>query len=485
MRAAIGKLLDRLVRDTGGALSPIFAVLLVPMVFAGGMALDYSRAVYARTALQAAADATALAVISPRYTQDQVVSVANAIFEAEIRDKYSLQLPTKMTVTLGPDGKSVTVRVDGSVTNSILQLVGLPATKIGVMSVGLRGLDNTLELALVLDNTGSMAASNKLTTLKSAANLLVDTLTQDSAAKVKIAVVPFSDYVNVGLGNRGKSWLSGSADYQTSTTTTVPATCTPASCSTKTPQIGTTNCRTVQQASTNDGVTTYTNKTVCDPVYGPPQQVCVPASCTQATTKTTVTKYVWSGCVGSRAHPNNLTDANPNLPYPAIMNRTCGSALIPLTNSVSTVKSAINAMTASGETYIPSGLVWGLNVLSPSEPFAEGAAYDPSNRKPRKAMVLMTDGMNTKSMTSTTDGRHTGSNTAQANSYTTSLCTAAKANNIELYTIALMVTDTTIKTLLQACATSGENYFDAADSAALEAAFKKIAISLQTPYLGN
>jgi hypothetical protein len=38
--------------------------------------------------------------------------------------------------------------------------------------------------------------------------------------------------------------------------------------------------------------------------------------------------------------------------------------------------------------------------------------------------------------------------------------------------------------MLKSCASSGENYFNAADAASLEAAFKKIALALQTPYLG-
>ena len=187
----------------------------------------------------------------------------------------------------------------------------------------------------------------------------------------------------------------------------------------------------------------------------------------------------------SRNYPLNLSDDNPTTPYPALMNQTCGSAIVPLTTNKTTVKSAINAMTASGETYIPAGLVWGLNLLSPSQPFTEADPYDSANRKPRKALVLMTDGVNTKSMTSTTVGTHTGSSTTQANDYTAKICANVKGKNIEVYTIALMVTDSAVQSMLQACATSGENFFNATDTAALETAFKKIAMSLQTPYLGH
>lgn len=110
-----------------------------------------------------------------------------------------------MDATIAPDGRSVTIAVLGSMKNSFMTVLGQPITPVGVQSAGLRGLDNSLELALVLDNTGSMLTDNKPVTLKFSANLLVDTLTADANAKVKIGVVPFSVYVKVGTGNRGSA----------------------------------------------------------------------------------------------------------------------------------------------------------------------------------------------------------------------------------------------------------------------------------------
>ena len=486
------RMLKRFIANLHGGFSPIFALILVPIAGAAGLAVDYGRAVYTHDALQAAADATALAVISPRYSQAEVKAAAQAMFAAQLREKYGLTVDTQMQATISQDGKSVTIAVVGTVKNSFMQILGQPVTPVGVVSTGLRGLDNSLELALVLDNTGSMLDANKLPTLKTSANLLVDTLTADPNAKVKIGVVPFATYVNVGMSNRGASWLTGSQDYSTSATTqscTTPTTTCKTYGTTNVQSCVKVNCTTVQSCTTNDGVKT------CKPVqqcsnqctvtgtaqtctvwnYGP--QVCTP--------KTTVTNYKWSGCVLSRKYPLNLSDDDPSTPYQALMNQTCSAAIVPLTTNKTTVKNAITAMTASGETYIPAGLAWGLNILSPAQPFTEGSAYDAANRRPRKAIVLMTDGVNTKSMTSTTDGTHNGSSTAQANDYTAQICKNAKARNIEIYTIALMVTDATVQSLLQSCATSGENFFNAADTAALETSFKKIAISLQTPYLGN
>ncbi|MGL4443904.1 MAG: TadE/TadG family type IV pilus assembly protein, partial [Alsobacter sp.] len=44
--------------EVSGAFAPLFAVLLVPLIMIVGMAVDYGRVVYARTALQAVVDST-------------------------------------------------------------------------------------------------------------------------------------------------------------------------------------------------------------------------------------------------------------------------------------------------------------------------------------------------------------------------------------------------------------------------------------------
>jgi hypothetical protein len=72
-----------------------------------------------------------------------------------------------------------------------------------------------LEVVLVFDNTGSMASQSRLSTLKVAANDFVEILfgPRDEADTLKVAVVPFSQFVNVGPdksnnGVAGYQWLS-------------------------------------------------------------------------------------------------------------------------------------------------------------------------------------------------------------------------------------------------------------------------------------
>ncbi|WP_460449594.1 TadE/TadG family type IV pilus assembly protein [Alsobacter sp. SYSU BS001988] len=468
------KVFPRFTEDSSGAAAILFSVLVIPLLAAAGMAVDYTRASTSQTALQGITDSTALTVAASSATADQVQSAAETNANARVKPSYAFAGGLTVTATLSPDGKSVTVQTSTSVRNSIFRMFGQPTTEIRALAQAFRAVTGSIELAMVLDNTGSMAQSGKLTTLKSAATTLVDTLTSDPKADVSIGLVPFSVYVNVGLGNRNQSWISGATD--SSNTYQV---CTAAGCNTSSPVTRVYNCQTMTGTGSNDGVPyTYTYQQ-CQYEYGSPVTTCYPASCSNRTDT-----YKWYGCVGSRNYPLNLTDASPSVPYPALMNITCGAPLVPLTKSYSSVKSAINAMTASGETYAPAGLVWGLNMLSSDQPLGEALPYDASgaNKKPRKVLVFMTDGVNTRSPTYPT---HNGGSRALADQYSGTLCQTIKSQHIEIFSIALMVDDAQAKDMLQQCASGADHYFDASDSAALKSAFSQIASSLQQTYLGR
>ena len=380
-------------------------------------------------------------------------------------------------VTFVIDGTSVT----GTATAKIAPIfVELPVTgpkAISAHTKVMRAVNTTLELALVLDTTGSMSGS-KLTTLKTASKSLVTTLTNDKGAEVKIAVVPFANYVNVGVARRLEPWLNVPNDYDQ----TVPGKCT-----TKTE---TTTCQSETYSCTkyNDGV--------------PYQSTCsrtIPGSCVTKTlnppqttcTKDSVTRHKFSGCVGSPAYPKNVTDNDPLRIYPGYLDLTCGTELTTLTDKAPQIISAINALSASGETYIPAGLAWGFNALSSAQPLTDAQPYDKAgpNKKPRKVLVLMTDGENTKLMR-TSNGKHdispgTGNPATQANTFTTELCNNIKAEKIELYTVAFEVGDPDAKALVAACATDKDHYFEANDAAALISAFEAIAAALQNLFIAQ
>jgi Mg-chelatase subunit ChlD len=103
-------------------------------------------------------------------------------------------------------GKPATIRVEADATspNGLLKLVGIDETPVAVASEAVRA--NPLEVALVLDSSTSMGKGSKDAALRQAVAELADTLMIDEA-DVKLAVVPFSSFVNVGIQNRTEPWL--------------------------------------------------------------------------------------------------------------------------------------------------------------------------------------------------------------------------------------------------------------------------------------
>jgi len=477
---ALARLSRRLGANENGAVAVQFAFLAIPLALLVFGLLDMNRVSLQRRHLQDALDASALiAARAGTKTDAELDVLGDAALAAELA---GLGIPLSAASSTFANGaeNSVVASVKADLKPIIANLWTNADVTVTATTTVKRGQDAPVELVMVLDTTGSMSGT-KLTTLKTAATSLVDKLTVGGTANVKIGVVPFAQYVNVGIANRSQPWISVPDDYSTSTTT--PGKCT--TVSTKT------TCQTETYACTKytDGV-----------AYASPCSRSINCVTTPITPVTTCTQdkintntYKFSGCVGSPAYPKNVSDSDSTRVYPGFMNLTCATPITPLTKTVSTVKAAITALTATGDTYIPSGLAWGFNMLSSAQPLTDAAVYDPSgqNRKPRKAMVLMTDGANSKLMNAG-NGRHDVNPTpnldspaTQANTYTAELCANIKAQKIEVFTVAFSVTDTNIKSILKTCATDDAHYFDATDTAKLLDAFQNIADALRNLYIAR
>ena len=111
-----------------GNVAIIFGLSLVPMVFLGGMALDFSSAIQKRTRLNAAADAAALAAVTPAMmTQsDQVVmTAAQNMFAAQASNIPALNYnPPTVTVTDNLLTRTVTVSYAASSINTFAGILG-------------------------------------------------------------------------------------------------------------------------------------------------------------------------------------------------------------------------------------------------------------------------------------------------------------------------------------------------------------------------
>lgn len=394
--------IQRAVKDRGGSILPAFALSLVVLCGAVGLSVDGARVYAAKQKLQAVADAAVLAAARRAMIDGDADEVGEAFARFVAASIVDPELRVRPTTPDLATPRRITAELVADVSTVLMPMLGFETVEVRAFASAEFSLTK-LEVALVLDNTGSMNSGGKLGALKSSATGLVDTLLDKAPdpGDIRIALVPFAQYVNVGTSHQHASWIN------------VPA----------------------------------------------------------------VGVSAWSGCVGSRPHPLNVQDGGYSTPVPGIRDVVCPSPVQPLTYSRSDLATAINAMSAAGATYIPTGLVWGWRALSPREPFAqsEGENRDADGNKIKKVLILMTDGENTQSPTYPA---HDGANPSVADRLTMEACDAIKATRIQIFTIAFDVTSTPIKDLMRGCASSTGLFFDAADSAQLDAAMQAIGAQL-------
>lgn len=425
-----------------GNVAIITGLSAIPLMLMVGAALDYMRANQSAAILQAAVDSAALAGKASANIDEKIVKQLVNDYLAQNGAGEITGSIDKVKIER-PDADTFKVTTGGRIPTTLMKIAGINNMEIGASSEVTIGYGE-LEVALVLDNTGSMSGA-KLQTLKDSAHLMVDELFSDPAnTGVKVALVPFSNYVNVGLSRRNEPWISVPKDYERH------------ECWKE--QINRRNCRPDTCTWNNDGnPVTY----ACEKCDGDWIPICENI------------KYKWHGCVGSRDYPLNVKDVRPQAPYLGIIDASCSNEIMPLTVEKDRIDSEIGKMTAIGETYIPAGLMWGWNAVSSATPLTEGAAETEPGMK--KAIVLMTDGENTLYPTYP---EHERGDKALANTLSLELCKNIKAEGIKLFTVSFEVTDPVTEDMLRSCASGSSDYFNADNPVQLKAAFKDIAGAL-------
>lgn len=453
-----GRTLFRLIRCRSGNTQMMFALALLPLLGVIGLSIDHGYALLVKQRLQNAMDGAVLAAATAAALQQGTVStVAGAYVADNFTAKFSGLTPT-VTASADSTGK-VTGAASLTIPTSFSRAIGIQSLPVSVSSQAVFGAGKA-EIALVLDNTASMTGS-KLDALKTAAKELVTAVyaAPDAAQKVKISLVPFAQYVNVGLGYRNASWMDVALD--TSTTTN--------QCWDTYPYATSSNCTTVSATCSNDGTPYDCSYQQCDWNNGTPVNVCGPVT----------TNSTWNGCVGSRAYPLDVqTGSDFSTRVPGLMDTWCPSPLTRLTTDSDSINSQIDAMVATGETYIPSGLIWGWRTLSPGQPFGDGAPA--TDKDVRKFMIIMTDGTNTKSPLYPD---HWGTDAAQSNQLTAEACTNIKAAGVTIYSVVFGVDDPVGAQLMKDCASTASQFYSAATGADLSAAFTNIGQSLVAIHL--
>tara|TARA_R110000868_G_scaffold2384_4_gene17636 strand:- start:15036 stop:16589 length:1554 start_codon:yes stop_codon:yes gene_type:complete len=489
-----------------GNVAVIFALALMPVTLLAGGSVDLSQAMNARSRLAQALDAAALAVGSNvNLSDDDAMDLVNGFISANYPER-ELGTVRNVAVDINPDTDIVTVRGEANVRTTMLGLAGIQSITVHWESEVQRARQR-IELAMVLDNTGSMGGS-KIRNLRDSAHLLTEILFEgvDDPEDVKIGLVPFSATVNVGTQYARDWWLDPDAtspvhaewaggDYEeetcsgrgrrrTCTTTTIhPNHWDLFDQLQYTSWGGCVEARPIPMDIDDTTPSTSNPSSLFVPYFAPDE----PDSGYYSN------DYIdddISGSAFERMHYLPKYDnARPNYGGP---NASCTTTPItPLTTSRRTVDNAISDMEANGNTNIANGIGWGVRVLSPQMPFTEGTDYN--DREVIKAMVILTDGENVLSGQNNdfmsryegygyiNDGR-LGVRTSSSGQLSNALddrmvaaCNYAKAQGIRVYTITFQVNSSSTRNMMQACASSPSLYFDSPSSSALRDAFEMIA----------
>lgn len=451
----------------------IYALALIPIIFVAGFAIDHNRHITAhnkvQTSLDAAALATALDLSQGLVQPGNLDPVAQMHFDAQFENAPAMELqPISASVV---DGE-VVLSVKGDLETTLMSISGRENLPLNATTGVVYNIQQPVELALVVDISGSMQGQ-KLTALKDAAHSLVDILlpSGDPAGNTaaKMSVVPFNRYVKIDTKYKNASWIRD----------TLPYTRTWQSCkSTKDDYLDAgcwqesepcTKWRGSVEQGNRESYPGTCKKWKC-PDDVTPDETCTPKS-----------EYrQWHGCVRSRKHPYNVQDTSYSSQKirGIVQKNACNTTkTIELTNDHDDVDNVIRSLKANNETYIPTGLIWGLRSLSPVAPFSGGEGYSSfASDGGRKALMLMSDGANTVSPNN--NGWHNKRDVTQANSYTTEICDEAKSLGIEVYTIAFDLDDEDTKDMLKDCATEDSYYYDADDAQDLQVAFDSIGRDL-------
>lgn len=415
-------LFTRFVRNRDGGAAPLLALAALPLMIATGAAVDYSRANSTRAALQAALDATGLMLSQEAATisADDLGSKANQYFKSLFNRPEAQNVSVSHQFTSPQQGSfSLKLAAQAEVPMIFASLLGQSQIAVGAASEVLWGIKR-LNLALALDNTGSMGSNGKMAALKTAAHNLLNTLqaAEKLPGDIKISIVPFATDVNVGTENVSSDWIDWT-EWEAAN-----GTCT---------KSGSTQSKCIS----NGGVWTPKSHST------------------------------WNGCVWDRDQNHDVQNTASGTAvatkFRAHQASNCSTPMMPLSHDWTALHGKIDAMTPAGNTNVTIGMAWAWQTLSPVAPM-NAPAPEPDLDK---VIILLTDGQNTQN-------RWTGS-TSSIDSRTQKVCDNAKADNIKVYTVRVIDGN---GTLLKNCATKPDMYYDVDEADQLNVVFKSIAQNL-------
>lgn len=416
-----------------------FALAMLPITSFVGAAVDYSRANSARTAMQSAVDATALMLskTAPSMTETDLQTKASDYFHALFTRPEVTSISVVSNYSTA-SGSQLYFKASGKVKAEFMRIMGFDKFDIAASSTVKWG-NKRLRVALVLDNTGSMSSSGKMTALKTATKGLLTQLQNaaTTSADVYVSIIPFSKDVNVGPSNYGAGWIDWT-DWE----------------------------------KTNGRCRDYSSE------HRPRSK----SSClSNDGTWTPKNHDTWNGCVTDRGNSNEPNvgnyDTNVVQPdvsitatlFPAEQFDDCTEPVMALSYNWSAMTTLVNNMTPVGNTNQGIGLAGGWLSLVGGGPFPTPPIMD-ANYEYQQVIILLTDGLNTENRW------YSDQSPIDARQQIT--CNNVKAAGITLYTVQVNTGNDPLSTLLKNCASSTDKFFLLTSADQMVATFNQIGTTL-------
>ena len=153
--------LQRFLRDRDGNLSPMFALIVLPVVGLIGITVDYSQSSTRKIMLDSIADSAALAGVTPTLlasTDQASIAAATTLFNGQVGLVKGIGAVT-LSVTASDDGLTRTVSVSYQTTSSTLfgGFTGKSSVPVSGLSQSSATVPPNIDFYLLLDNSPSMA----------------------------------------------------------------------------------------------------------------------------------------------------------------------------------------------------------------------------------------------------------------------------------------------------------------------------------------
>ncbi|OYX31007.1 MAG: hypothetical protein B7Y99_10970 [Caulobacterales bacterium 32-69-10] len=514
IKRRVHKFLRGFAESQRGAVAVIVAVVLPILVGVTFGAVDFSRAMSSRQVLQDGLDAATLfAARSTAVTDAELQAIGSKAMTANMLNLHDGALVSVSFVS-GDSGQKVIGVAQGVVPTSVLGLVGIGALDLTARTEVMRSSKN-LEVALVLDTTGSMRGQN-IIDMKAAAADLIDIVVRDAQTPFysKVALVPYSLAVNVGpYAVQARGAIAGEKTI-TGATRANPVVITAAGHGFANGDKvyisgvkGMTQLNgklfTVANRTTNSFQLQNVNGWYYNYYSSGGSVSCTTQGCPYYSFSSPYgndNTFAVSSCVSERTGSNAYTEAAPSTAllgrnYPSPDNPCLQNTITPLSSDKAALKASLNVLEAEGSTGGHIGIAWGWYMLSPNFGYlwpgaSAGAAYTAPDLI--KAVVIMTDGEYNSvycngviSRNSTTGSGsirdHESCDAPNGSSYYQSgqICSRMRAAGVIVYVVGFKVVNTqNAATLIANCATDSTHVYYPETGTDLKTAFRSIGQDL-------